>query len=259
MKLGAVEYAPLVQKIASAVLGQLDHYGDLLFEQAMPAGFIGECTREELTLRHLFDSVLPAIAPESSDLFPLWQDTPLNVFDLGAGAGLPSLPLAILFPQHHFHLVDAQEKRLAFASAAVAALRLKNVSFYHCVVQDFAKKFPKEAKADVVVFRAFRKILASLELALYVLRGVPRTHGGKVRHAPAKILYWRSQPVPFSAEGLKRVRDLGYETESFVKFLSAESVLPRGMYFFTHVRAAVRPFPRQWKKISADNLVEVES
>lgn len=259
MKLGAVEYAPLVQKIAPAVLGQLDHYGDLLFEQAMPAGFIGDCTRAEVTLRHVFDSVLPAIAPESSDLFPLWQDTPLNVFDLGAGAGLPSLPLAILFPQHHFHLVDAQEKRLAFGRAAVAALGLKNVSFYHCVVQDFAKKFPKEAKADVVVFRAFRKILASLELALHVLRDVPPPRGGEVRHAQPKILYWRSQPVPFSAEGFKRVSELGYDNEKFVKFASAESVLPRGIYFFTHARAAVKPYPRQWKKISADRLVEVES
>jgi 16S rRNA (guanine527-N7)-methyltransferase len=248
VKLGAVEYAPLAQKIKPAVQAQLDSYGDLLFEQAMPAGFIGECTREELTLRHVFDAVLPAIAPESSDLFPLWQETPLNVFDLGAGAGLPSLPLAILFPQHHFHLIDAQEKRLAFGRAAVAALCLKNVSFYHCVVQDFAKKFPIGARADVVLFRAFRKILASLELALHVLRD-----------AQAKILYWRSQPVPFSAEGFKRVSDLGYDTEKFVKFASAESLLPRGMYFFTHARTAAKPYPRQWKKISADRLVEVES
>jgi 16S rRNA (guanine527-N7)-methyltransferase len=248
VKLGAVEYAPLAQNIAPAVQAQLDSYGDMLFEQAMPAGFIGECPREELTLRHLFDALLPAIAPESSDLFPLWQETPLNVFDLGAGAGLPSLPLAILFPQHHFHLIDAQEKRLAFGRAAAATLGLKNVSFYHCVVQDFAKKFPKGARADVVLFRAFRKILASLELALHVLRG-----------AQAKILYWRSQPVPFSAEGLKRVSDLGYDTETFVKFASAESLLPRGMYFFTHARTAIKPYPRQWKKICADRLVEVES
>ncbi len=259
MKLASVEYAPLRQKLSGEVLESLDRYGDLLFEQAMPAGFIGDCTREELTLRHVFDSILPAVAPESSGLIPLWQDARLNVFDLGAGAGLPSLPLAILFPQHHFHLVDAQEKRLAFGRAAAVALGLKNVSFYHCVVQDFEKKFPKAAKADVVVFRAFRKILASLELALHVLRDAPAPRGGEVGHAQPKVLYWRSQPVPFSAEGTKRVSDLGYETEQFMKFASAENVLPRGMYFFTHERAAVKPFPRQWKKISADRLVEVES
>lgn len=251
MKLGAVAYPFVAQKISPAVLGQLDLYGDLLFEQAMPAGYIGDCTREEVTLRHVFDAVLPAIAPESSQIFPLRQESPLNVFDLGAGAGLPSLPLAILLPQHHFHLVDAQEKRLAFGRAAVAALGLSNVSFYHCVVQDFRKKFPRAAKADVVVFRAFRKILASLELALYVLAERPA-------QSP-KVLYWRSRPVPFSAEGLKRMIDLGYETGHFVKFDSAEEILPRGLYAFTHAREAVKPFPRQWKKISADRLVEVES
>ena len=259
MKLGAVEYAPLRQKLSGEVIESLDRYGDLLFEQAMPAGFIGECTRDELTLRHVFDSVLPAVAPESRELFPLWQQNRLNVFDLGAGAGLPSMPLAILFPQHHFHLVDAQEKRLAFGRLAAAALGLSNVSFHHCVVQDFEKKFPHEAKADVVVFRAFRKILASLELALHVLRGVPRPSGGELRPPHPKVLYWRSQPVPFSAEGMTRVSDLGYDTGQFMKFASAEKVLPRGIYFFNHERVAAKPFPRQWKKISADRLVEVES
>jgi 16S rRNA G527 N7-methylase RsmG len=259
VKLGAVEYAPLRQKLSGEVLESLDCYGDLLFEQAMPAGFIGECTRDELTLRHVFDAILPAIAPESSAQFPLWQNAALNIFDLGAGAGLPSLPLAILFPQHHFHLVDAQEKRLAFGRSAAAAVGLSNVSFYHCVVQDFQKKFPNEAKADVVVFRAFRKILASLELALHVLPHTATPLGEEVHRAQPKVLYWRSQPVPFSAEGTKRLSDLGYDSGQFVKFTSAEAVLPRGMYIFTQARAAVKPFPRPWKKISADSLVEAES
>ncbi len=259
MKLGDIDYAPLRQSVSTESLGLLDRYGDLLFEQAMPAGFIGDCSRDELTLRHVFDAVLPALASESREFFPLWQNAPLNVFDLGAGAGLPSLPLAILFPQHRFHLIDAQEKRLAFGRAAVLALGLKNVSFYHCAVQDFAKKFPEETRADVVIFRAFRKVLASLELALYVLPALSRMPASAAGCAEAKVLYWRSQPVPFSAEGVKRVNDLGYDNGQFIKFASAEHILPRGIYIFTHQHNAAKPFPRQWKRISADRLVEVES
>lgn len=259
MKLASVEYAPLRQKLSGDVLGLLDRYGDLLFEQAMPAGFIGACTREELTLRHVFDAILPAVAPESSEFVPLLQNTALNVFDLGAGAGLPSLPLAIIFPQHHFHLIDAQEKRLAFARSAAALLGASNTSFYHCVVQDYTKKFPQAVKADVVVFRAFRKILASLELALYVLPDSPRPPAAAVRGVEPKVLYWRSQNVPFSAEGIKRMSDLGYDSGQFIKFRSAEQILPRGLYIFTQLQAAVKPFPRRWKKIAMDRLVEVES
>lgn len=138
---------------------------------------------------------MPAIAPESKETFPLWRNEPLQIFDLGAGAGLPSLPLAILFPQHTFHLLDAQEKRCRFAVEAAQKVGLTNVKVYHGVIQGFPEKHGKDIKADVVIFRAFRKILASLELALHILRPA----GGP------KVLYWRSQSVPFSETGFKRV------------------------------------------------------
>jgi 16S rRNA G527 N7-methylase RsmG len=297
-----IAYAPLSAHLTAPVLANLQTFADLLEAEAMPAGFIGECTRADLELRHIFDSVLPAIAPETRERFPLNAGEGLNVFDLGAGSGLPSLPLAILYPQHKFHLLDAQEKRCRFAESAAAKLGLSNVTVYHGVVQDFPEKYAAAPKADVVVFRAFRKILASLELALHVLSAAPkdRQRPGSAksdgpRSLPAsfqktpqqtsakapeagcppnfagplrseaialqspKLLYWRSQRVPFSAAGEQRVTDLGYKTESFVKFESAASVLPRGLYTFAHETAAKKPYPRSWKKISADTLVDTES
>jgi len=254
-----IAYSPLHEKIDAAALAQLETYAGLLHTEAMPGGFIGDCTIEELYLRHILDSVLPAIAPESSADFPLNNTSGLKVFDLGAGAGLPSLPLAILFPQHEFHLLDSQEKRCRFAESAAAAVGLKNVHVYHGVVQDFAQKYGKDKKADVVVFRAFRKILASLELALHVLRDAPPPNGGEMHRAQPKVLYWRSQRVPFSDEGNTRVSDMGYQIDSFVKFTSAEAILPRGLYTFSRVRTQKAAYPRSWKKISADRLVEVES
>jgi len=238
--LAEISYAPL-ENLPQATT--LDALGDLLFAEAMPAGFIGECTRSEVTLRHIFDSILPAIAPESRATFPLWAKEPLEIFDLGAGAGLPSVPLAILFPQHRFHLIDSQEKRCNFVKHAADVLGLKNIAITHGVVQNFTG----EKNADVVIFRAFRKVLASLELALHVAR------------PSAKLLYWRSQPIPFSKEGQARVNDLGYNIDSFVKFDSAAAIIPRGLYSFSRVRASEKQFPRSWKKISSDKLVEVES
>lgn len=247
--LAETTYAPLTENVGADKRAQLDAFGDLLFGEAMPAGYIGDCSRMELDLRHILDSILPAIAPESRPLFPLYTDKPMQVFDLGAGAGLPSLPLAILFPQHTFHLLDSQEKRCRFAKEAADKVGLTNVKVYHGVIQDFPAKYGKDLKADVVVFRAFRKILASLELALHILRptGSP------------KVLYWRSQSVPFSETGFKRVADLGFNIDSFVKFVSAETILPRGLYTFTKNHPTAQGYPRSWKKISADKLVEIES
>lgn len=247
-----IQYSYLNEHISAAQLQQLQWFADLLETEAMPAGFIGDCTRTDLELRHIFDSILPAIAPESRASLPLYQDSRLNVFDLGAGAGLPSLPLAILFPQHAFHLLDSQEKRCRFAEAAASKLGLTNVTVYHGVVQDFPKKYPTAPKADVVIFRAFRKILASLELSLHVLTE-------RSTHGVTKVLYWRSQRVPFSDAGERRVEELGFQTESFVKFDSAADLLPRGLYTFTRTRPTAKQFPRSWKKIAADTLVETES
>ncbi len=252
MPVAEIDYPPLAERIAQPQLAALEAFADLLENEAMPAGYIGECTRADLELRHILDSVLPAIAPESYAALPLNTDHALNVFDLGAGSGLPSLPLAILYPQHRFHLLDAQEKRCRFAESAAAKLGLLNVTVYHGVVQDFPKKYAAAPKADVVVFRAFRKILASLELALHVLTD-------RSTHGVPKVLYWRSQRVPFSDAGERRVQDLGFETESFVKFDSAAELIPRGLYTFALVKPAIKPYPRSWKKISADTLVDTES
>lgn len=252
MLLAEIAYPPLTEHVSKEQLAQLDEYAQLLTSEAMPAGYIGECSPDEVKLRHVLDSILPAIAPESRESLPLVNGASLSVFDLGAGAGLPSLPLAILFPQHRFFLLDAQEKRCRFAVSAAERLGLKNVMVTHGVVQNFEKP----DKADVVVFRAFRKILASLELALHVLRTSQQTG---VHPAPPKVLYWRSQRVPFSERGFQRVDDLGFHIDAFVKFTSAEAILPRGLYTFSYVKAAKKGFPRSWKKISADSLVDTES
>ncbi|MCX7632154.1 MAG: class I SAM-dependent methyltransferase [Turneriella sp.] len=251
MRLGQIPYPPLATIAAKDRL-RLERFSELLFQEAMPAGFIGSAAESDVVLRHTFDAILPALAPESQALFPLWNNGTLEVFDLGSGVGLPALPLAILFSQHRFHLVDAQAKRLEFAQRAATLLGIHNVVFYHTAVQNFRRDFPHSPHASVVLFRAFRKILASLELALHVLPQPPTTPA-------AKILYWRSQPVPFSAEGQKRLEALGYGRIQFLRFSSAEHILPRGVYIFEHLQAPTRPFPRGWKKIAQDPLVKRES
>src|SRR5580658_10680699 len=50
-----------------------------------------------------------------------------KILDLGTGGGFPGIPLAILFPECRFHLVDSIGKKLKVADAIVAATGLKNV------------------------------------------------------------------------------------------------------------------------------------
>ncbi|MCD8166164.1 MAG: 16S rRNA (guanine(527)-N(7))-methyltransferase RsmG [Bacteroides sp.] len=71
-----------------------------------------------------------------------------KVMDLGTGGGFPGIPLAILFPEATFHLVDSIGKKVKVATEVAAAIGLKNVTFAHARAQEVKEKF------DFVVSRA---------------------------------------------------------------------------------------------------------
>ena len=73
----------------------------------------------------------------------------MQVMDLGCGGGFPGVPLAIIFPGTHFHLVDSINKKLKVVNEIAAATGIKNISTQHSRAEDI-----KDKKFDVVVTRA---------------------------------------------------------------------------------------------------------
>lgn len=71
-----------------------------------------------------------------------------RVMDFGTGGGFPGIPLALMFPDVHFHLVDRTGKKLKVAQAVAEACGITNVSFQHGDVAECKEKF------DFVVSRA---------------------------------------------------------------------------------------------------------
>ena len=65
----------------------------------------------------------------------------VRVVDLGAGGGFPSVPLAILFPQVHFTLVDASQKKVCAAESMTHSLRLENISCVHTRIENMSGEF----------------------------------------------------------------------------------------------------------------------
>ena len=78
-----------------------------------------------------------------------------NVLDVGTGGGLPGIPLAILFPNTQFTLLDSAGKKIRFLFQVVNELGLNNVTVQNTRVENFA---PVD-KFDVIISRAFASVV----------------------------------------------------------------------------------------------------
>ena len=75
-----------------------------------------------------------------------------QILDIGTGGGFPGIPLAILFPDVHFDLLDSIGKKINVVKEVSQALKLKNVSIHHIRAENYTKK------ADFIISRAVTKM-----------------------------------------------------------------------------------------------------
>ena len=100
---------------------------------------------------HLLDCL--AIAPH--------LHTAHSVLDVGSGAGLPGIPLALLWPHAHVVLLDGNHKKAAFLRQAVIELGLDNAE----VICERVESWNSPARFDVVISRAFSDLAEFVHLA----------------------------------------------------------------------------------------------
>ncbi len=130
--------------------------------------------------RHLLDSL--AIVP--------WVQGP-RVLDVGTGAGLPGIPLAIALPEIQFVLVDSNGKKTRFVQQAVGELGLPNVSVEQARVEGF-----RDARGfDTITSRAFADLHDMLRLTSHL-----RASGGRWLAMKAGLEELERQALP---EGLE--------------------------------------------------------
>jgi 16S rRNA (guanine527-N7)-methyltransferase len=97
----------------------------------------------QMVTRHLLDSL--AIAPYLKGR---------RFLDVGTGAGLPGVPMALVFPEREFHLLDSNGKKTRFLFQVKTALCLDNMVVHHARVESFLSAEPY----DMVLSRAFASL-----------------------------------------------------------------------------------------------------
>ena len=137
-------------------LNQLERYYELLVEKNKVMNLTGIVEKEEVYLKHFYDSLTIV---KSIDLNKI-----SNLCDIGTGAGFPGLVLKIVFPQLKVVLLDSLNKRVDFLNNVINTLNLKNIEVIHTRAEEYA--LLHRNSFDVTTARAVANLSILLEYAI---------------------------------------------------------------------------------------------
>ncbi len=126
-----------------------------------------------------------------------------KIIDVGSGAGLPGIPLAVYFPQKQFVLLDSVGKKTRFISQAARELKLQNVT----VVQSRAEEYQTETRFDTMTARAVGSLDYLIEISTHFLQTNGRLCAMK-SDSNAEIIPEGAEVVSLNVPGIVAPRSL---------------------------------------------------
>lgn len=137
---------------------QFARYFELLVEWNEKMNLTAITDAPSVYLKHFYDSISAAFYVDLSEK--------KTICDVGAGAGFPSIPLKICFPNLDVTIVDSLNKRIGFLGTLAEELKLTNVHFVHARAEDFGQNPLYREKFDMVTARAVARLSVLAELCV---------------------------------------------------------------------------------------------
>lgn len=113
---------------------------------------------EDFVVKHFVDSLLPLGSDEIRDSE--------RIIDIGTGGGFPGIPLAIVFSDKKFYLLDSSAKRLKIIDQLAKGIDINNIDIIHGRAEELARKAEYREKFDLAVSRAVANLSTLSEYCL---------------------------------------------------------------------------------------------
>ncbi|WP_080145873.1 16S rRNA (guanine(527)-N(7))-methyltransferase RsmG [Marinilactibacillus piezotolerans] len=155
-------------------------YLELLQEWNQKINLTAITEKEEVYLKHFYDSL-------TAGLYVDFSKGVHSLCDVGSGAGFPSIPLKILYPELKITIVDSLKKRIGFLEVVVEKLGLSDVTLLHDRAETFGQNKVYRATYDFVTARAVARMSVLAELCLPLLKKEGVFIAMKAAHAPEEM------------------------------------------------------------------------
>ena len=207
-------------------------YLSLLLEWNEKMNLTAITDKEDVYLKHFYDSITIAFDFDFNNQ---------TLIDVGAGAGFPSVPLKILYPNLKITIVDSLNKRITFLNHLFKELELDNCQAVAARAEEYAKDHRESV--DIVMARAVARLNILDELCLPLVKKNGYFLSLKGRQAPEEV-----------KEAKKGIQLLGGQIESTHDFTLANHDDFRSNIIIKKVKETPKKYPRMFSKIKKSPL-----
>lgn len=205
---------------------QFKQYFEILVEWNEKMNLTAITDLQSVYLKHFYDSISMAFYVD----FTKKQ----SICDVGAGAGFPSLPLKICFPQLEITIVDSLNKRIQFLTHLSEELKLSEVNFVHARAEEFGQNPLYREKFDTVTARAVARLSVLSELCVPLVKKGGQFVAMKAAAAQDELL-----------DAKKGLTILGAEKKDEFTFLLPIEDSERSLFVFDKIKSTPKKYPRK--------------